>query len=375
MKEKTDRQIEQYLANWREEMNGAELYRLMAKHEKDERLSAIYERLAAVEEGHAETFKARLQDLGISLPPFRTSWRTRLLGWLATRLGVESVLPTLSTIEKNTSSAYLSQGQTGEIAATELSHARLLRHLAVTTKGGMEGGMLAKMEGRHRAAGGNALRAAVLGASDGLLSNFGLLMGVAGASVASRSILLTGIAGLFAGGISMALGEWISVQSSRELYEKQIRTEEAEVEAAPQEEIEELVLIYESRGLDEAAARSFATSIMSDKGSAIKTLAREELGVTPGELGGSAWEAAFTSFLLFALGAFIPLSPYLFLAGTPAIVGSAVLSGLGLFFLGASITLFTGKPVLYSGLRQMLIGFAAATVTFLLGHIIGVSIT
>lgn len=375
MKEETDRQIEQWLANWRDEMNSAELYRLMAKREKDEKLSAIYQRLAAVEEGHAETFSARLTDLGISVPPFRTSWRTRVLGLLVTRLGVESVLPALSSIEKNNSDGYRGQGETGDIAATELSHARLLQHLAVATKGGMEGGMLARMEGRHRAAGGNALRAAVLGASDGLLSNFGLLMGVAGASVASRGVLLAGIAGLFAGGISMALGEWISVQSSRELYEKQIRTEEAEIETAPEEEIEELVLIYQSRGLDEAAARSFATHIMRDKESAVKTLALEELGVTPGELGGSAWEAAFTSFLLFAIGAFVPLMPYLFLTGTQAIAGSAVLSGLGLFFLGASITLFTGKPVLYSGFRQMMIGFAAAAVTFLLGHIIGVSIT
>lgn len=375
MKEETDRQIEQWLANWRDEMNSAELYRLMAKREKDEKLSAIYQRLAAVEEGHAETFSARLTDLGISVPPFRTSWRTRVLGLLVTRLGVESVLPALSSIEKNNSDGYRGQGETGDIAATELSHARLLQHLAVATKGGMEGGMLARMEGRHRAAGGNALRAAVLGASDGLLSNFGLLMGVAGASVASRGVLLAGIAGLFAGGISMALGEWISVQSSRELYEKQIRTEEAEIETAPEEEIEELVLIYQSRGLDEAAARSFATHIMRDKESAVKTLALEELGVTPGELGGSAWEAAFTSFLLFAIGAFVPLMPYLFLTGTQAIAGSAVLSGLGLFFLGASITLFTGKPVLYSAFRQMMIGFAAAAVTFLLGHIIGVSIT
>lgn len=171
----------------------------------------------------------------------------------------------------------------------------------------------------------------------------------------------------------MALGEWISVQSSRELYEKQIRTEEAEIESDPEEEIEELVLIYQARGLDEAAARSFATRIMGDKESAVETLAREELGVTPGDLGGSAREAAFTSFLLFAFGAFVPLLPYLIFRGTLAVAASAVLSGIGLFFIGASITLFTGRPVFYSGLRQMLIGFAAA-VSFLVGHIIGVSI-
>jgi VIT1/CCC1 family predicted Fe2+/Mn2+ transporter len=363
------------LANWRDEMNSAELYRLMARHEKDEKLAGIYQRLASVEEGHAETFGARLRGLGVSLPPFRTSWRTRVLGWLVTRLGAGSVLPTLSSRERENSDTYVRQGETGALAATELSHARILQHLAVTTKGGLEGGTLARLEGRHRAAGGNALRAAVLGASDGLLSNFGLLMGMAGASAAAKGILMTGIAGLFAGGISMALGEWISVQSSRELYENQIMTEKAEIETDPQEEIEELVLIYQSRGLEEEVARTFATRIMSDKESAIETLAREELGIIPGELGGSAWEAAFTSFLLFALGAFVPLLPYLFLTGNPAIVTSAVLSAVGLFFLGGAITLFTGRPLLYSGLRQMMVGLAAAAVTFLIGHVIGMSIS
>jgi VIT1/CCC1 family predicted Fe2+/Mn2+ transporter len=290
-------------------------------------------------------------------------------------MGVEAVLPTLSDIERNSAGDYCKQEEASDMAPTELSHARILHHLALTTKGGMEGSTLARIEGRHRMAGGNALRAAVLGASDGLLSNFGLLMGVAGASLASRNILFTGIAGLFAGGISMALGEWISVQSSRELYERQIMTEKAEIEADPTEEIEELVLIYQSRGFDEAAARSFATHIMSDRESAVETLAREELGITPGELGGSAWEAALTSFLLFALGAVLPVLPYLAFTGNRAVAASAALSGLGLFFLGVAITLFTGKPVIYSGLRQMLIGFAAAAATFLIGRIIGVSIS
>ncbi len=373
-KEEIDRQIRQYRTNWLEEMNSAELYRLIAKREKNEKLSGIYQRLAEAEEGHAATWGEKLQALGVPQPPFKASWRTRALGWIATRMGVESVLPTLSNMERNSAGDYRRQGKMDDMASTELSHSRLLHHIAITTKGGMEGGTLARIEGRHRMAGGNALRAAVLGASDGLLSNFGLLMGVAGAAAESRNILLTGIAGLFAGGISMALGEWISVQSSRELYEKQILTEEAEIEADPKEEIEELVLIYQSRGVDEAAARSFANHIMTDKKSAVETLAREELGVIPEELGGSAWEAAFTSFFLFAVGAVIPVLPYVAVSGNSAMYASATLSGLGLFFLGASITLFTGKSVFYSGFRQMLIGFAAALATFTIGHLVGANI-
>ena len=216
------------------------------------------------------------------------------------------------------------------------------------------------------------MRAAVLGASDGLLSNFNLVMGVAGASLSGRSILLTGCAGLLAGAVSMALGEWISVQSSRELYRKHIETEREEIENAPEEELEELVLIYQARGMEEGDARKFAARIMADRENALETLVREELGVDPQELGGSAWEAAFTSFLLFAAGAVIPVLPFAVLEGAAAIAASAVLSAAGLFVVGAAITLFTGRSLWYSGLRQVAFGLAAAAVTFGIGRLAGV---
>jgi VIT1/CCC1 family predicted Fe2+/Mn2+ transporter len=260
------------------------------------------------------------------------------------------------------------------MAATEQSHARLLRTIQQSGRGGMEGGLLAQLEGRHRTAGGNALRAAVLGANDGLVSNFSLVMGVAGAEVATQTILLTGIAGLLAGAISMALGEWISVQSSRELYEKQIRTEQREILQAPEEEAEELALIYQARGLDESSARQLAGQIMSNQETALNALVRDELGIDPKELGGSAWEAAITSFLLFAIGAIIPVVPYFFIGGLGAVLVSAVLSAIGLFMIGAAITLFTGRSVLYSGVRQMIFGLTAAAVTYLIGRLIGVNL-
>jgi VIT1/CCC1 family predicted Fe2+/Mn2+ transporter len=233
---------------------------------------------------------------------------------------------------------------------------------------------VARIEGRHRTAGGNALRAAVLGASDGLVSNFNLVMGVAGAALAGKTILLTGMAGLLAGAISMALGEWISVQSSRELYEEQIEREKEEIASDPEEEVEELVLIYRARGLAEPEARALAERLMSDPDTALQTLARDELGVDPEDLGGSAWEAAITSFLLFAVGAILPVLPYFFLSGTPALALSAGLSTAGLFVIGAAITLFTGRSVLYSGTRQILFGLVAAAVTFGVGKLIGVTI-
>jgi vacuolar iron transporter family protein len=284
------------------------------------------------------------------------------------------VLSSLSAQENRGTRRYTQQGATSDMAAQEKSHAMLLRTISQTTRGGLEGGALAQLEGRHRSAGGNALRAAVLGASDGLLSNMSLVMGVAGASLANSAILLTGFAGLLAGSFSMALGEWISVQSSRELYEKQIRTEKAEIAANPEEEREELSLIYQARGLEEKAAQQLARQIMSNEETALEALSRDELGIDPKELGGSAWEAALTSFFLFAVGAIIPVFPFIFLSGTPAVIVSLVCSAVGLFLIGTIITLFTGRSVLYSGTRQVLFGLGAAAVTFIIGRVLGVGV-
>ena len=323
---------------------------------------------------HAVAWAERLEAAGAKVPEFRTSWRTRILSLLAQRFGVGSVLPTLASIERNATSGYGSQPDAQDMIATERSHARILTRIGKSLRDGMGGAAVAQIEGRHRGAGGNALRAAVLGASDGLLSNFNLVMGVAGARMSGTAILLTGFAGLLAGAISMALGEWISVQSSRELYQEQLRTEKEEIAMDPEEEVEELVLIYQARGLEESEARALAGRIMDDPETALDALARDELGIDPGELGGSAWEAAFTSFILFAAGAILPVVPYLFLSGTAAFVTSAGLSAVGLFLIGAAITLFTGRTVFYSGMRQVLFGLAAATVTFSVGHLIGAAI-
>jgi VIT1/CCC1 family predicted Fe2+/Mn2+ transporter len=204
-----------------------------------------------------------------------------------------------------------------------------------------------------------------------MVSNLSLVMGVAGASSNNKAVLVAGLAGLLAGSCSMALGEWLSVQSSRELFTNQIKVESEEVEQAPEEETEELALIYESRGLDTAQARSLAEQIMSSHDQAVETLAKEELGINPEELGGSAWEAAITSFFLFAIGAIVPVCPYLFINGSSAILVSIAFSIVGLFLLGAIVTLFTGRKVLFSGMRMVIFGMIAAAVTFGIGHLLG----
>lgn len=370
-----DKNIQRYLENRKDERNSALLYEAIANLEKDQKLSEVYNRMAATEIRHATRWESYITDAGVELPVFKPSWRTRILIWLANHIGYQTVLPTIIGMEKDGSNKYRNQPEATDLVSQEAAHSKLLQQLSKTGSGGMEGGMIARLEGRHRNAGGNALRAAVLGASDGLLSNFNLIMGVAGAAVDNQILLLTGFAGLLAGAISMALGEWVSVQSSRELYNKQIETERFEIDTAPEEETEELVLIYQARGLDEATARMFATKIMSNPTTALDTLVRDELGIDPDELGGSAWEAALTSFLLFAVGAILPIIPFFFLQGWTGIVVSALLSAIGLFSLGAAITLFTGRSVFISGIRQVIIGLAAAATTFLVGYLIGVSIS
>lgn len=369
-----NKDVNRYRSNLEDERNSAALYRAIAEYEKNPKIAEVYRRLAETEDAHAEAWEKRLLEAGSDVPRFRPSLRTRALIWLVRRFGIEMVLPTLSGLEDSGSNDYRFQPEAAGMISAEQSHARLLRQIEQTNRGGMEGPLLARLEGRHRSAGGNALRAAVLGASDGLVSNFTLVMGVAGAELSSRNILLTGFAGLLAGSLSMALGEWISVQSSRELYQKQINTEKDEIATAPEEEFEELVLIYQARGLDEAAARGLAARLMSTPETAIETLARDELGINPEELGGSAWEAAITSFLLFAAGAIIPVVPFLFFAGTTAVIVSAVLSGAALFAIGAAVTLFTGRSILYSGIRQVFFGLAAAAAVFLIGHLVGATL-
>ncbi len=241
--------IARYLENWQDEIESAYLYRALAKAEKQRSLAEVYRRLAGTEETHAQFWQDKLLRAGYSIPRQRIGFRTRMLAKLATWFGPQFVLPTINAMEQVDSHSYDMQpdAQDTVLPVEERSHARLLDAIASPSGKGMEGGTIAQIEGRHRAAGGNTLRAAVLGANDGLLSNLSLVMGVAGANLSEKSILVTGMAGLLAGACSMALGEWISVQSSRELYDRQIRIEQREVEEVPDEEEEELALIYEAK--------------------------------------------------------------------------------------------------------------------------------
>jgi vacuolar iron transporter family protein len=353
-----------------DELDSAALYDALAAQYTDARLAEVYRRLAAVERRHADHWIALVRAAGVALPPHRLGWRTRVLRWMARRIGPAAVVSVIAGQEVADARRYAGVADRAPgMDADERGHARALR--AIVGPGGAEGSTIARLEGRHRSTAGNALRAAVLGANDGLVSNLSLIMGVAGASLAPREIVITGFAGLLAGAGSMALGEWLSVQSSRELYERQINIEQQEISAHPAEEIEELALIYQAKGLGEAQARDVAARLMQDEGSALDTLAREELGIDPDELGGSALQAASTSFLLFAIGAIIPLVPFFLLSGRAAVLMSLAASAVGLFGIGAGITILTGRGIGFSGGRQVFVGLSAAALTFGIGTLIG----
>ena len=365
--------IRRYLANWQAEVDSTLQYLAMAAHEPDKVTARVYQNLADIESKHADFWEKRLRTAGHDPGPRKPSWRARVLIFSVRRWGAKSVLETVASNEYEARDDYLPQKETASTSMTseEHAHARVLR--TILAKTGMGAASFSRTEKGHRRLGGNALRAAVLGSNDGLSSNLSLVMGVAGATVDTHTLLVTGIAGLLAGACSMAMGEWISVTSSRELAERELQTEKDELEAHPEEERQELQLIYEAKGLSPTEAAELSTKLLSDPKAAIDVLAREELGIDPAERGGSPWVAASTSMLLFALGAFIPVLPLIFLTGTTAIVTSLAAGAVGLCLIGTAIAVFTGRSAIYSAGRQLVLGLLAAGVTFGIGRLIGVA--
>jgi VIT1/CCC1 family predicted Fe2+/Mn2+ transporter len=355
------------------EVDAGYLYKILADNEENKDVANIFRQMSEIEHSHAVAFMKKGKfDIAMLPPPSR---RARILKSIGKILGYDYVLGVLLDTEKSISSSILSVRKKRNVAGSvsDTAHVSILTNI-LNNQTKISGSNLARFEKRHRSVGGNALRAAVLGGNDGLISNFSLVMGIAGATSGQMEVLLTGIAGLLAGALSMALGEWISVKSSQELFENQMQLEMDELEANPEGEEKELALIYMSKGIPEVQAQKMAKDVISNKDQAHSVLVKEELGINSEDLKGSAMEAAITSFILFAVGAIIPVIPFFVTEGLQAILFSTLFSGIGLFIIGASITLFTGKNFWYSGFRQVIFGLVAAAITFGIGKIIGVSL-
>jgi VIT1/CCC1 family predicted Fe2+/Mn2+ transporter len=333
-------------------MQSAWLYRVLAGVETDGGKRTLFTALAAAAEDQARIWERQMAE-DDEPPPARfvPSRRAHVVAAILRRLGPRAIRPVLAAMKVRGISVY---------------GAAVPGHPMPTT--------VEQVGGRHRGVGsGGNLRAAVFGVNDGLVSNTALIMGVAGATADSAFILTSGVAGLLAGALSMAAGEYISMRSQRELFEYQIALEREELEEYPAEETEELALIYHARGVPLARARELAAALMEQPEHALDTLAREELGLNPDDLG-SPWGAAASSFAAFTAGAVLPLLPLVLPTGLAPVPAAAGLALLGLFGVGATLSLFTGRGALRSGLRMVLIGGGAGVVTYLIGMLLGVSL-
>ncbi len=344
------------LESWQEEQRSAFLYRACAEAEAGTPRAELFHRLAGEAEAQGAIWRAQMTARGHAPPrPFAPDARTKLVAALVRRFGPRRMKGVLAAMKVRGMAVY------GMAPIAERGHA------PVAVGGGAEG--------RHRQlAGGGNMRAAVFGVNDGLVSNASLILGVAGASSDPHFVLLSGVAGMCAGAFAMAAGEYVSVRSQRELFEHQIRLEREELAQYPEAEAQELALIYAAKGLPKREADRVAKKLVADPEHALDTLAREELGLNPDELG-SPWGAAISSFLSFAGGAVIPLLPFLLAAGAHALVIAIAVTAVSLFGVGALLSLYTGRNAIYSGARMLMLGALAGGVTFAVGKLAGLSLT
>ena len=370
--------VAQSLENLKLERDAITLYDGLAGIEKDTRRAEAFRKIAGNERRHADIWAGKLRDLGAKVPAAaapRLRIRTILL--LARLFGTHAVRDMVQALEGDEEQIYTAQStpEVDAIAADEREHAEMWKQMSAPDAGlDAKPSDIGAREKWHRAGQSGTLRATIFGASDGLVSNLALVMGVAGASSGQGSfVLLAGIAGLLAGAFSMAAGEYISMQSQRELFERQIALERAELEAMPEEEQAELAMLYRAKGFTEAEANTIAARMFTDPQHALNTLVREELGLDPDQLG-SPWGAAGGSFVAFGIGAVVPVIPYVLATGSVAFFSSIGLSLAALFAVGAAVSLLTGRSLLFSGARQVLIGSAAAIVTYFVGIAIGVTV-
>lgn len=363
------------------ERNASLLYRSLAETTDGERREALLE-LADVEDRHAEHWIEKLNEHGVDIPPAPTSLEAddEQLVRRARSMGLVSILDTLEQNEGADAGMYDEEPEAlPTMPSDEREHAEVFRtlkgdkperflHRAVAPQSG---------EPWHKLDKSGTIRAAVFGVSDGLVSNTALVMGFAGASLAgaieNSVVLFAGLAGLLAGAFSMAAGEYVSMASQRDLFKREIDLERQELLEKPDEERLELELIYRAKGLPREQAKAVAEHIMADPETALDTLAREELGLDPDELG-SAWKAAVSSFIAFAIGASVVVIPYALLSGVPAFVLAIVLALVGMVAVGGIVGYQSGRGVVFSAARQVMWGVGAAAVTYLVGSLVGVNV-
>lgn len=363
------------------ERNASLLYRSLAETTDGERREALLE-LADVEDKHAAHWISKLQENGVEIPPPPVALEQDDLQLVARArsLGLVSVLDTLEQNEGADAGMYDDEPEAlSTMPSDEREHAEVFRALKGDKPEKFPHRAMAPKDGEpwHKLDKSGSVRAAVFGVSDGLVSNTALVMGFAGASLAgaidNSVVLFAGLAGLLAGAFSMAAGEYVSVASQRDLFKREIDLERQELIEKPEEERLELELIYRAKGLPKEQAKAISEQIMANPETALDTLAREELGLDPDELG-SAWKTAISSFVAFAIGASVVVIPYALLSGLPAFILAIVLALVGMVVVGGTVGRLSGRGVVFSAARQTMWGVGAAAVTYLVGSLVGVNV-
>jgi len=359
--------VEEWLEHWRDETDAAFLYRVLEAAEREPKRRDIYRRLAAVEDRHAAVWAKILADHGHRGPAPRPSARARALAWTARRFGPGVLSNLLLKEEGREVKGYLAMHRSSAdgpardaallLARESAEHAERLNALA-----GREG------EPWHRAGAGGFLRNVVYGFNDGLTANFGLVAGVLGADVAPHLVLVSGIAGMAADALSMGSSGYLAAKSEREVHEHEIAMEAAEIELMPEVEAEELAIVYEARGLDAETARRAAAEVIADPARALAEKKRVELDIP--ENAASPMREAWVTGVATAVGAFIPVAPFLLWTGPTAIWASFALAMASHFAVGAARSVFTGRGIVRSGIDMFLVGLGVAAVGYVLGDLL-----
>jgi len=385
MKPEDAKAIETLEANWRAERETALVYLDLAANEADEKRRGILLRMADAEERHAVRWEEKLRDLGAKPPELTNDWRRKLNRWFTRAAGADVAIRRMEAAEDRDKDRYQAQQQgvlarneeekefLRQTALEEKAHSRILNTMAGPALSLGAKGLLDNILKRERwhGRGGGWVADAIYGVNDGLGAVFGIVSGVAGATDNQQHyILIAGLAGMMASSLSMGAGAWLANKSEREIYEAEISREKAEVEENPEEEIEEMALFYQLQGFAPEEAQRMAERLAESPEQMVQAMAQSELGLSQHHFP-NQWTSAFSAALSTAIGAFIPIVPFFFMSGFPAVVAAFVISILAHFAVGAIKSLITIRSWWASGLEMTVVGILEAVVTYGLGLAFG----
>lgn len=367
---------------WRKEQAVLRIYRSLADKESNPSRKKVLYQLSENESTHAARWEARLKELGAAPGEFRESLRERIWRWVLVQSGTDNALERIESAEDEDTQMYadmerlalsdedrasLRTVQRDEALHSKAAHQATTEQAPITPQSRLEA--MIQREHWHKR-GGGWIGQAIYGANDGLGAVFGIVSGVAGATAGGSAVLVAGLAGMIASALSMGSGAYLATKSQREIYQAEVKREKFELEDHPEEEREEMVLFYQLKGIPEETALQMANHIFENRDEALRTLTSEELGLSEQSFP-NPWREAISATISTALGAFIPIIPFFFAGGYPAVIASFVISTLAHFGVGAAKTVVTGLNPLKSGLEMMLVGLGEAAITYGLGLLFG----